>query len=300
MGERDSILARLSRVSTLSRAAHQAKLRARRIFLWPLQALRKPRLRKFGLERRSALPIAELRLAPDCRCPHGAHFVPLSRDAVKAFTRAEVGKPVARMLAPTAMAIDLDRFPDFASWRKQVSTLTGGRYHRSANKARRLGYASRFVGTHSYARSLYELTGSKPRRSKGVLVWAAVAGPRSDLVDTKEAMAWPACPHHWRLNWGAFQAGTSRERLGAFAMLVRAGDLVWVQSFIGHGAALTDGVTKMLMFDIMEWLLARRDPCAQGVRWLVHGSMEEGAVGLFVWKRYLAFRPTILKSVDFP
>jgi len=112
-------------------------------------------------------------------------------------------------------------------------------------------------------------------------------------------MAWPACPRHWRLNCGAFQAGASGERLAAFAMLVRAGDLVWVQSFIGHGAALTDGVTKMLMFDIMEWLLARRDPCAQGVRWLVHGSMEEGAVGLFDWKRYLAFRPTILSLLIF-
>ena len=125
MGEGVSILARLSSVPALSRAAHQAKLRARRLFLWPLQALRKPRLGKFGLERRSALPIAELRLAPDCGCPHSAHFVPLSWDAIKAFARVGVGKPVVRTLAPTAMAIDLDRFPDFASWRKQVSRLTG-------------------------------------------------------------------------------------------------------------------------------------------------------------------------------
>ncbi|MGD0639109.1 MAG: hypothetical protein ABSC22_00050 [Roseiarcus sp.] len=294
----DSILARLSSVPTLGRAAHKAKLLARRMFLWPLHALRKSRLRKFGLARRSALSIAELRLVPDCPCPHGAHFVPLSWGAVKAFARA--GKPTARALTPTAMTIDLEQFPDFASWRKRVSTLTQGKYHRSANKARRLGYTSRFVGTHSYERSLYELTGSKSRRSKGVLVWAAIAGPRSDLVDSKAPAPWPECPRHWRLNWGAFQADGSDERLAAFAMLVRAGDLVWVQSFIGHGAALTDGVTKMLMFDVMEWLLARRDPCAQGVRCLVHGSLEEGAVGLFDWKRYLAFKPTILKVVDHP
>lgn len=296
----NSVLARLSSVPTLSEAARSAKQLSRRIFLWPLQALRKSRLRKFGLDRRSRLPVAELRLRPDCGCGPGAHFVPLSWDAVKAFARDGAGAPVARALAPTAMAIDLDPFHDFASWRARVSALTQGKYHRSANKARRLGYASRFVGENSYARSVYELTGSKSKRSKGVLVWAAIAGPRSDLVDLKEPMPWPSCPRHWRLNWGAFQAAGSEERLAAFAMLVRAGDLVWVQSFIGHGAALTDGVTKMLMFDIMEWLLARRDPCAQGVRCVVHGSMEEGAVGLFDWKRYLAFTPTILKIVDFP
>ena len=197
--------------------------------------------------------------------------------------------------------VSLDQFANFDAWRAQVSKITQGKYHRSANKARRLGYASRFVGENSYARSLHELTGSKPTRSKGLLVSAAIAGPRSDLADSKEPTQSPTCPRHWRLNWGAFRADEAgRERLSCFAMLVRSGDLVWVQQFIGHGAALTDGVTKMLMFDIMQWLLERRDPCAKGARFLVHGSMEEGGVGLFDWKRYLGFKPMLLDTLDAP
>ena len=297
----DPLLARVSSVPAIGKGARQAKLLWKRLFFWPLNGLRKPRLRKFGLEPGAALPIARLRLGADCRCSPSDHFVPLSWDAVRPFARARKKAHAARVMTATAMAVSLDRFADFNAWRAEVSKLTQGKYHRSANKAHRLGYASRFVGEQSYARSLYELTGSKPKRSKGVLVWAAIAGPRSDLVDTKEPMPWPTCPRHWRLNWGAFRVDEAgEERLSCFAMLVRSGDLVWVQQFIGHGAALTDGVTKMLMFDIMQWLLARVDPCTQGVRFLVHGFLEEGGAGLIDWKRYLAFRPMLLETLDAP
>ncbi len=300
-GARDAVLARISSVPAINKTARQAKLLWKRMFFWPLNALRKPRLRKFGLALNASLPVARLRLDADCGCSPSDHFAPLSWDAIKSFTRAGKRAPVARSLAPTATVLALDQFASFDAWRAQVSRTTQGKYHRSANKARRLGYASRFVGENAYARSLYELTGSKPRRSKGVIVWAAIAGPRFDLVDTKESMLWPTCPRHWRINWGAFRTDEAgEERLSCFAMLVRSGDVIWVQQFIGHGAALSDGVTKMLMFDIMQWLLERRDPCARGARFLVHGSMEEGGVGLFDWKRYLGFRPMLLETLDRP
>jgi len=34
------------------------------------------------------------------------------------------------------------------------------------------------------------------------------------------------------------------------------------------------------------------------VRYLIHGSIEEGAVGLFEWKRYLGFVPMLLSLLD--
>jgi len=296
----DSILARLSSVPALRRGARQTKLLWKRVFFAPLHALRKPRLRAFGLEPHSAPPIAPLRLAKGCPCEEGAHYCALSWGAMKDFARPSDRSRIRRALKQTAAAIGLDPYASFEAWRVQVSRLTQGKYHRSANKARRLGYASRFVGLDSYARSVHELTGSKPRRSKGLFVWAALAGPRSDLIDTKEPPWRTPCPLHGRATWGAFRTDATGETLVAFAMLVRSGDLMWVQNFIGHGAALTDGVTKMLMFDIMAWLLARSDPLTVGVRALVHGSVEEGGVGLFDWKRYLGFRPVLLDIGDAP
>ncbi|MDQ0467071.1 hypothetical protein [Labrys wisconsinensis] len=293
------LLSRLAGVPALNRAWRKAKATWKRSFQWPLHAVRKSRLHKYGLTSRSPLPVARLHLRDGCACRSLAVFVRPSWDAVRPLARMRAGAPVAQALTQTAAVIDLNAFPDFMAWRKQVSKLTQGKYHRSANKARRLGYVSRFIGAKSYERSLYELTGSKPRRSKGILVWASLIAPRPDLVDTRKPMVWPSCPRHWRLTWGAFHVDESGgERLAAFAKLMRSGDLVRVESFIGHGAALTDGVTKMLMFDIMEWLLERDHPCAEGVRYFIHGSIEEGGIGLFDWKRYLGFVPMLLDVAD--
>jgi hypothetical protein len=148
-GMADPILARVSSVPAIGKSARQAKLLWKRLFFWPLNALRKPRLRKFGLELHSTLSIAQLRLGADCGCSPSDHFVPLSWDAIKGFARAGKGEPVARALAPTATIVSLDQFASFDAWRLQVSKITQGKYHRSANKARRLGYSSRFVRHHA-------------------------------------------------------------------------------------------------------------------------------------------------------
>jgi hypothetical protein len=289
------VLGRLTRSVGIRRAGRAVKSAWKRTFFWPLHSARKARFETLGITRPAMLELAELDFAPSCNCKAGANFVPLSREAVRGFALSDGRRTLARRFSETAAIIDLQSFASFDEWRVGVSQRTSGKYHRSANKARRLGYTSRRVGKDSYAQSLYQLTGSKLRRSKGLVVWAAIAGPRADLIDTKAAEILPTCARHWRICWGSFSGNTDGEQLAAFAMLIRAGDTVWVQRFIGHGAALTDGVTKMLMFDIMAWLLKRDEPATQGVRYLLHGSIEEGAAGLFDWKRYLGFQPMLLR-----
>lgn len=293
-----ALLSRLTRSPALRRRGRAAKTAWKQLFFWPLHAQRKSRFGVLGLAPGAQLPVAQLQLDGACACRACANFVPLTYQAIRGLTRIGTGPPRPRRWSPTAAVIDLDRLATFDDWRVPVSQRTSGKYHRSANKARRMGYASRVVGKDSYSRSLYELTGSKFRRSKGVLVWAAFAGPWDGLVDTGSPPQPPACPRHWRICWGAFRATEQGEQLAAFAILIRAGDVVWVQRFIGHGAALTDGVTKLLMFDIMQWLLARGGPDTTGIRWLMHGHIEEGGVGLFDWKRYLGFVPMALDVTD--
>jgi hypothetical protein len=288
------VLGRLTGSAGVRRAGRGVKSAWKRAFFWPLNSARKARFETLGIRRNATLAIAQPDFAASCDCKAGANFVPLSQDAVRGFARSDGRRTRARRFSETAAMIDLQSFASFDEWRVGVSQRTSGKYHRSANKARRLGYTSRPVGKDSYAQSLYRLTGSKLRRSKGLVVWAAIAGPRADLVDTKAPEILPTCARHWRICWGSFSSGADGEQLAAFAMLIRAGDTVWVQRFIGHGAALTDGVTKMLMFDIMAWLLKRDEPATQGVRYLLHGSIEEGAAGLFDWKRYLGFQPMLL------
>lgn len=297
MGE--SLLARLTRVAALRRAALAAKRLWKRTAFAPLHALRKGRLRDFGFNPNApALPVAKLRVHGGCGCRSDGYIVAMTVAAIGNLARVGPASRTRRAFAETAAIIDLARHPTQESWLAAVAKLTQGKYRRSANKARRLGYSSRLIGLESYAKSVYALTASKPRRSKGLFVWAALAGPRADLVDSKTPHWWHSCPRHGRVAWGGFRGEGARETLAAYALLVRSGDLVWIQSFIGHGDALADGVTKMLMFDVMAWLLAREDAFTQGARWLMHGSIEEGGMGLCDWKRYLGFQPTSLEVED--
>lgn len=267
----------------------------RGVFLWPLYAARKSRFQGLGHARGCPLPAATLALADGCACRDVAAFARLTRRDLSEYALQDTPERALR-LRPTAAALDLDGFADFNAWRVGVSRATNGKYHRSANRAKRLGYASRFVGLRSYQRSLHELTGSKWRRSKGLLVLEALVGPGHRLTDTGAPAEPAACPRHWRQCWGCFQTTPEGEKLAGFAILIRAGNVVWVQRLIGHGDALADGVMKLMIFDIMQWLLARAEPSTQGVRYLIHGSVEEGGRGLFDWKRYLGFKPMLLRG----
>jgi hypothetical protein len=293
-----AVLGRITGRAGVRRAGRSVKAAWKRAFFWPLYGARKARFETLGIGRSGALETAQVDFATTCGCKACANFVPLSQEAVRGYSRADGKRTRARRFSETAAVLELNRFANFAEWRLGVSQRTSGKYHRSANRARRLGYVSRQVGKDSFAQSLYRLTGSKLRRSKGILVWAAIAGPRADLMDTHAPAVVPDCGRHWRICWGSFLPEGNGERLAAFAMLIRAGDTVWVQRFIGHGAALSDGVTKVLMFDVMAWLLMRDEPATSGVRYLLHGSIEEGATGLFDWKRYLGFQPMLLQVAD--
>ncbi len=85
------------------------------------------------------------------------------------------------------------------------------------------------------------------------------------------------------------------EKLVAHAVLQRAGDIVSIDHFLGHAELLREGVTKLLMFEIMTWLLDRNDPQVQGVRYCLQGAIEDGGRGLMDWKRYTQFKPFALR-----
>lgn len=243
---------------------------------------------------------AHLELAT--RCPHcadGLHALVAwwrLRDLGRLSDRRRFG----RAFRPTATVVVLDAYPTFDDWRKAVSRETNGKYHRSANKARRLGFSACKIGVGSYSASLYAIRASKKRRSKGD-VWEAGAEPALNLADARIPLSPPACNQHWRIDWGVLQRSPDGlDRMVAFASLLRVGNSVQVSHFIGHGDHLADGVTKLLQFEIMDWLLSRNDACVHGVDYLIYGTLEEGNEGLRDWKRYMKFAPALIDCVDPP
>ena len=254
-----------------------------------INAHRKVRLQKFEHKKISMLSSAKLDFKISCGCARCDVQSATSWRLMETYN-GENRNSLLSWIKPVAAAIDLNLYPSFEDYRRAVSKETNGKYHRSANRARRLGYSTRRMGIGSFGRDHYAIRASKLNRSKGI-VWEAVVGPRDDLTNVENQYTPPVCSEHWQIDWGAFKSDDQGIRLVGFASLLRAGNQLQVLHMIGHGEALADGVTKLLMFEIMNWLLDRTESCIKGLDYFIHGTIEEGSDGLVEWKRYMKFQP---------
>ena len=194
--------------------------------------------------------------------------------------------------------IDLKRFPSFDAYRLGVSKRTGGRYIRSANKAARLGYKVRVIDEEAYGSGLNRIRTSKVWRSHGPIL-EAVLGERVKFTDFNISPREPPCFDHWTRTWGVFgPLGSEPDALAARAVLRRAGNVAAFNFFMGHGELLKQGVAKLLIFEIMKWVLDRADPAARGIEFVLQGVAEKGGRGIIDWKRYTMFEPRRLSLID--
>lgn len=262
-------------------------------------AVRRAQIARAPGGRLASESVAALELGAACPCcADGLHALVAWR-RLRDLARPGASGGVVRALKPTAMAVDLAAYPTFADWERAVSRETDGKYRRAANRARRAGFAARQIGVGSFVASLHAIRASKLLRSKGV-VWQAREGAASGHGDVELPCTPPACDRHWRLDWGVMQPTPAGDRMVAYASLLRAGNSAQALHFIGHGAHLADGVVKLLHFEIMDWLLARRDSCVQGLDYLFYGTLEEGNDGLLDFKRYTKFAPVLIDCADAP
>lgn len=193
------------------------------------------------------------------------------------------------------MLLDMDRFPTSDAYIRAVSKRSHGNIVRASKKAARLGVRCTSIQAESYAASIAAIAASKRFRSGGPVLSAWFGGPR--LVDTLAPPSVPPCSSHWTLTWGAFIQEEGGERLIAYISLRRVGNLCRTHQIMGHGDYLKTGVVKLLFLEVARWLMDRQDPRAQGLRWLMYGTMEHGGAGLHEWKRLLCFEPANLRFV---
>jgi hypothetical protein len=211
--------------------------------------------------------------------------------------RAEQAGRWSGLLCPTPLVLDLGRFTDFDAYHDAVSKITGGRYHRSANKAARLGYATRQIDESAFAAGMSRIRSSKVWRSHGPVL-EAIFNNHPAYGDLEIEPGTPVCHEHWTRTWGVFGPLQGGNGLVARAVLRRAGNVVLFDFFMGHADVLKEGVTKLLMFEIMKWMLDRKDPCVHGLEFAFQGVVEVGGRGILDWKRYVQFEPRCLILAD--
>ena len=241
------------------------------------------------------LQTAEFHLGEACRdskCK--AHAETVARES-RRYVSSEQGSVFKNRFRATACLIDLRLYQSCAAYLAAVSKATEGKYRRSANKAKRLGYYVRPVNPASFSKSVQDIRGSKFWRSRGPMLSGFLARS-AHVTDEEHAVEKPSCREHWTIAWGVFSDAGGKRKMVGRAVLRRSGNVVSFDEFMGHGDLLALGITKLLMFDIMEWILDRTDPCVQGLDYCLQGSMEDGGKGLVDWKRYTQFEPRSIKG----
>lgn len=255
-------------------------------------AARKSRLRDFGLQPGAVLPVAEIRTqTPQC-CGH-----PLCRlfidDAIRFHSRNAPRPGFRRWGVPTAMLLDMERYPTADAYLRAVSKRSHGNVPRAAKKAARLGITCAPIRPESYMASIAAIGASKRFRSGGPVLSAWFQAEPA-AADTGEAPSPPPCSSHWTMAWGAFVQEESGPRLIAHLSLRRVGDLCRTHDIMCHGDYLRSGAMKLLFLEAARWLLDRQGPETKGLRWFMYGAMEHGSPGLHEWKRLMCFEPANL------
>lgn len=255
-------------------------------------AARKVRFSRYK-DAGGALASAVIRGRLCCQDPACDSFIASNGNYLKHYARSSGILSAFNYFRPTATVIEIGAIESAPDYVRAVSKASRGNDTRIVAKARRLGYTSERLAQNAYSASVLAIQRSKLIRSRGVMLDAAIR-PDREAADTRRAFVPPRCPEHWNIDWGAFSNAKEGRRLVAHAALVRSGDLINLVHFMGHGDFHHDGVVKMLMMDVMQWLIEKKDANVQGVRYFLYGAIEHGGRGLSDWKRYIQFRPVLL------
>lgn len=288
-------------------------------------ARRRGRLALFGFDGLDAVPCAEIDLQPapaDCLAECKAFVAAERRYLGKFAFRTE--KPSGRLgafwcLVPSVL--DLAEFVETEDFLRRVRRHSKGGILRQIRRAREQGVVSRRIFGGVYARQLHDIQTSKRFRSGPVFAAYLRRRPPADFADgitmadiaaylgcsipevaqgiTLPPPPPPACAHHWNVDWGVFVPEEVRgdggmrypDRLVGYISLRRLGNVVRTTAIMGHGAYLAANVMKLLMCDVILWLIAAPEPWLRGVRYLHYGAIEHGNVSLVGWKRAFGFAP---------
>jgi hypothetical protein len=276
-----------------------------------LFALRKQRrLALLGVHDMADLPVASLDMAeglPECAKQCG-RLIEFERRNLDKFLFVDSGNPRSfSRWRGVPQVLDLDLYPDFASYLDKVARRGRGRGAsgtRNIKKAQAHGYVIKPIGRAAHYSDMVEVQASKLFRTGGPMI-AAIPGVRQAMAGSHPQDDWYGCTRHWGKIWGAFirerdETGAEREKLAGYCFIRRAGNRLHLILILGHAAHLRNGVVPLLFTEVMRWLLDREDDHVVGLRYFQIGAIEQGRASYLEWKRRFQFQPCVYAWADPP
>jgi len=151
----------------------------------------------------------------------------------------------------------------------------------NARYAAKLGYRWQIIDRADWEDDLFEIRSSAPKRQgRGM--------PEAYMTrQVYGSDAWPEqhCTRHLITVHGVIGAD---DRLAGYCQVVQCGEVVRVNSILGHWDKLPDRVMWLLMMELIKWHI---DECAAGYA-LYYTHLSGHGPGLRYWKERLGFRPS--------
>ncbi len=258
-------------------------------------------LKAFGLDDIEHVPVAEIEygVSDSCKeyCQIWARRTPDSLIEYFSFQPLTQGWD----LRYVPMLIDIADYENYSQFESYIKKFSGGERLRMARRASAKGYVVKTFHWNLFIPDIHSINVSTNIRSGGEM--------RGSYLRTVEEMGGPpktylnppaaVCRDYWQHCFGVFapEPGykqgevVTNERLLAYFSPRRLGDFVIYSMLLGHDAHLGEGIMDLGHQHIMRWIIERKDPELQGLRYVMYGGMENGTGGLFQWKRRSGFKP---------
>jgi hypothetical protein len=208
----------------------------------------------------------------------------------------------ARAPAPryTPMLIPTEAVRDFAAWEAHIKTFGSGARLRQKRKAIAKGYVCKPFAWRLFIPDIHDVNHSKAVRSGGAMrgSYLRTIEEMGGAPDREHRVAWPTCPDHWALTFGAFlpelghRQGSVQvdQRLVAYISLRRCGDVALYSQILGHGDHLDNGVLVLLHHEVIRWISEQlNDGYTRSLRFIMYGGAQNGGESLFRFKRQAGF-----------
>lgn len=274
---------------------------------------RRKRLAVFGKQTLYDLEIAKIDVKLNCDlentiCGFISNFV------LKKINNYQDSKFFSSSLFETrgvCSALNLNQFQDPDDFQNAVRRANSYPL-RSMRKAKRAGYLTSEIDENDFQNEIFEIRSSKLFRTGGLSTYAVQKFFSRSGTRLGHGTAIPkfGCPVHWTRCWGVFLPAENTEQvdensgqpdpqnraqLVGWCKLRRAGNMVIVLDFMGHGEHLSAGIMDLLFFNVFEWLIKREDSTAKGIEFVVYGVIEHSSSGLAKWKVRRHFLPYLVE-----
>jgi hypothetical protein len=152
----------------------------------------------------------------------------------------------------------------------------------NANRARRSGYVVQVIDRKDWADDLFELRSSATVRQGRPMPPAYMA-----YQEYGTDYPYQACPRHGAKVHGVIGPDG---HLAGYVQLIQSGDVVRVNTILGHADKLADRVMWLLMLEAVKWHIEHA--AAQFLLYYTHYS---GTDGLRYWKERFGMRPSTVR-----